>query len=276
MKIALFSDVHGNRHALAAVLQDLGAWRPDRVIVNGDLVNRGPHSLECFERVMERAARGGWYLVRGNHESFVLRVADGEAETAGIDYAITEFTHWTRAQLGIEAELLRDWSDELIFEGPCGGTIHATHGSMMSNRHGVYEHHSPEEMGLRVSPDADLFLTAHTHKPHGFRYRGTYAVNSGSVGTPFDGDRRACYTRLRWDDEVWHVEHVRLPFDYAAAEADFTTSGFMDGGGPLTRVMLAEMVQAKPLIRGWMKDYEGRVRAGELALAESVERFLSR
>ena len=44
MKIAVISDVHGNVPALEAVIEDLHAWQPDQVVVNGDLVSRGPYS----------------------------------------------------------------------------------------------------------------------------------------------------------------------------------------------------------------------------------------
>ena len=49
MRIAVLSDIHGNLPALRAVLADIDSWRPDLVILNGDLVNRGPSSLECLE-----------------------------------------------------------------------------------------------------------------------------------------------------------------------------------------------------------------------------------
>jgi diadenosine tetraphosphatase ApaH/serine/threonine PP2A family protein phosphatase len=41
-------------------------------------------------------------------------------------------------------------------------------------------------------------------------------VNPGSVGLSFDGDPRAAYALVHDDDRV---EHVRLPYDVAAAAA---------------------------------------------------------
>ena len=48
MKIAVLADIHGNLPALEAVAAHVEAWQPDRVIVAGDLVNRGPRPLECL------------------------------------------------------------------------------------------------------------------------------------------------------------------------------------------------------------------------------------
>ena len=60
MKIALLSDIHGNVAALQAVLADIDAWQPDQVIVNGDVVNRGPDSPTCWQMIADRRAQPGW------------------------------------------------------------------------------------------------------------------------------------------------------------------------------------------------------------------------
>ena len=54
MKIAILSDVHGNLPALTAVLEDIERWRADQVIVNGDLVSRGPYRLDCLRLLQAR------------------------------------------------------------------------------------------------------------------------------------------------------------------------------------------------------------------------------
>jgi predicted phosphodiesterase len=41
MKIAVFSDVHGNRFALEAVLQDISSHKPDLMLNLGDTVLGG-------------------------------------------------------------------------------------------------------------------------------------------------------------------------------------------------------------------------------------------
>ena len=42
MKLAVLADIHANLPALLAVLDSIDAWRPDAVVVAGDIVNRGP------------------------------------------------------------------------------------------------------------------------------------------------------------------------------------------------------------------------------------------
>ena len=47
MKIALFSDVHGNLQALNAVLDSIKEEKVDKIICLGDVIAIGPNSREC-------------------------------------------------------------------------------------------------------------------------------------------------------------------------------------------------------------------------------------
>lgn len=51
MKLAIIADIHGNRYALEAVLIDIARQGVDRVVVNGDMVNRGPDNVAVMERL---------------------------------------------------------------------------------------------------------------------------------------------------------------------------------------------------------------------------------
>ena len=53
MRIAILADVHGNLPALEAVLTDIEEQGVDRVIVNGDSVNRGPESVPVMRTLAE-------------------------------------------------------------------------------------------------------------------------------------------------------------------------------------------------------------------------------
>jgi len=58
MRIALFSDIHGNRHALEAVLRDIEEQRPDRVYCLGDLVGYGAFPDAVVEHPRRRVSHG--------------------------------------------------------------------------------------------------------------------------------------------------------------------------------------------------------------------------
>lgn len=67
MKIAIFSDIHGNLPAFEKMLKDAG--NVDQYICLGDVVNYGPWSNECVEFVSKLK---NCILISGNHEKYFL------------------------------------------------------------------------------------------------------------------------------------------------------------------------------------------------------------
>lgn len=68
MRLAIFSDVHGNLPALELMLRDAGVV--DGFISLGDTVNYGPWGNECVDLV---ASLPNTVLIVGNHEDYFLR-----------------------------------------------------------------------------------------------------------------------------------------------------------------------------------------------------------
>lgn len=67
MKLAIFSDIHGNLPALEKMIKDVGVV--DRYICLGDVVNYGPWSNECVEylHTLQNTT-----ILMGNHEEDFL------------------------------------------------------------------------------------------------------------------------------------------------------------------------------------------------------------
>ncbi len=63
MRVAIVSDIHGNRRAFEAVLNDLRQVAPDFVVHGGDLAAGGGAPGGNHR---SRSARSGWPGVRGN------------------------------------------------------------------------------------------------------------------------------------------------------------------------------------------------------------------
>ncbi|NJM39988.1 MAG: metallophosphoesterase, partial [Anaerolineae bacterium] len=72
MKLAILADIHANSVALQEVVAHIDRWKPELVIVAGDIVNRGPRPAECLALVQQRRQTDGWLVVRGNHEDYVV------------------------------------------------------------------------------------------------------------------------------------------------------------------------------------------------------------
>jgi len=274
MRIAVLSDIHGNLPALRAVLADLDGWRPDRVIVNGDVVNRGPNSRECLEIICERMALQHWQVVAGNHEEFVLHCADNPAGGSVIDDQFRLFTDWTVAQLGDAVDRLRDWPDGLSFNGDDGLTAVVRHGSVLGSRDGIHDGMSDSDLDDRIPGNCHLFLTAHTHAAFSRRHGDRLIVNSGSVGSPFDGDNRACYARITGEGRRWHCQPVRVDYEIETARRNFVDSGFLAEAGPFAALFLAELMHARHLTREWSQTHEAAVRRGQQSADDAIGGFL--
>lgn len=273
MKIAVVSDIHGNVPALQAVLEDIEHWGPDELIVNGDLVSRGPYSLACL-RLLQAQSAPAHYL-RGNHEDLVLACADGGPDPEDPTFDLRRFAHWTAEQLGDALEDLRGWGEHIDLTALEGGaSVHVTHGSRLGNRDGIFPETDDEALRRKLGDPRDLFIASHTHKPLLRPFGDTLVVNVGSVGQPFDQDPRAAYGRFAFRRGRWRAEIKRIAFDRAQALRDLEDSGFLDAGGPVTRLIRHELQHTRMQVGKWAVRYLPAVKAGEISVAASVDAYL--
>lgn len=275
MKIAVLSDIHGNLPALRAVAKDIDTWQPDLVVVNGDIVNRGPCSQAALRFVLDKRESSGWHLLRGNHEDFLLRCGHPDSKLTGPAAEINRFVHFAYQQLNGELEVLHAMPERFSWFAPDSSEFRVIHASMRSNRDGIYSELTDEELQQRIMPPPSLFVTGHTHQPWIRKVNDTLVVNAGSAGAPFDLDWRPSYGRFTWDPQQgWQAEIARVEYDRTLIERDYVRSGFLQEGGPLAQIMLVELRRARGLISHWSSQYEKAVTDGEISLEESVKRIL--
>ncbi|HWS01977.1 MAG TPA: metallophosphoesterase family protein [Gammaproteobacteria bacterium] len=273
MKLAVLSDIHGNIPALNAVLEDIARWHPDQIIVNGDLVSRGPYSLDCL-RLLQTRFPDARFLT-GNHETYVLRCADYPADADSPTCDIDRFADWARLQLGAAVDEIRTWGDHLDLTGLDGGaSAHITHGSRLGNRDGISTRTADADLPAKLGEPRDLFVGSHTHKPLLRRFNATLVVNTGSVGQPMDGDARAAYGRFTLHAGVWEAEIMRVAYDNAQAERDFIESGFLAEAGPMAKLIYLELQQSRAHVGPWHRIYIDAIKAREITVADAVEVYL--
>ena len=210
MRIAIFSDVHGNLPALDAVLADLRSRQPDVVYCLGDLVGYAPFPNEVVERIRHDAIP----TIMGNYDDGV----GFERDDCGCAYREEEEKRrgdqslaWTKDHVTAENKaFLRTLTPEIRFEAD-GRRVLLVHGSPRKINEYLFEDRPiPSFQRLAASSNADVIVYGHTHKPYTKLVDGVLFLNVGSVGKPKDGDRRACYVVLdpaRLDAQVVRVEY---------------------------------------------------------------------
>ncbi len=233
MRVAIVSDIHGNRRAFDAVLSDLRLVSPDMIVHGGDLAAGGTRPAEIIDQIGEL----GWPGVRGNTDEMLWdpqRLADYAAtapKLAAILSKVAETIPPTRALLG--EERLR-WL----------GCLPAVH------RHERFTlvHASPHDLWRAPAPNASdeelqstyarlsaqVVVYGHIHCSYIRRLQGMTVVNTGSVSQSYDGDRRASYLVL--DGENLTIRRVEYDVE---AEANELLHCALPHAGWLSRILLA-------------------------------------
>ena len=275
MKIAALGDIHGNYQALISVLDHIDRWHPDLVFVLGDIINRGPRSRDCLHLIQEKGKSPTWHIIKGNHEGYVLNIEDPALPHSGLEYELRRVIHFTYETLSREdIQAVKDLPVQISLDVAGDQLVWACHASSAGDRIGIYpDTPGPDLPGL-INTDTNLFLVGHTHQPFIRRWEKTAVINTGSVGLPFDGDTRASYAQLTYQNQSWQGEIVRIVYDQKAAEDDFYSSGFIPQGGALTDLILAELHLGWPQLSKWFRRYETPVLEGEISPQKAVADFL--
>jgi predicted phosphodiesterase len=221
VRVAVFSDVHGNLHALEAVLAAIGDDAPDAVWCLGDVVGYGPRPNECCARVAERAD----LCLVGNHDLVVL----GRLDVAEFSHDAAESARWTAAVLSDES---RRFLEPLTPRATRDG-VELYHASA---RDPIWEYVLTAEAALvsLALTEAPVVLVGHSHvalalslaeerldggvapggAELGLGEADRWLLNPGSVGQPRYGDPRAAYLLLDLPEKRASFRRV----EYAVAQ----------------------------------------------------------
>ncbi len=224
MHVAVLSDIHGNRHALEAVLADVETSAVREIWCLGDIVGYGADPNDCCALVREHAR----VSLAGNHDLAVT----GDISTDDFARGAAMAAEWTREVL--HADHL-EWLSTLQSSGTRGG-VGLYHGSP---RDAVWEYVLSTllaEMCLDAQQER-VALIGHSHVALSFQRpegepatgesrgngdvvdltSGEWLLNPGSVGQPRDGDPRAAWLLL--DLEGATAGWRRVEYDIEGAGA---------------------------------------------------------
>ena len=233
MRIALFSDIHGNREAFAACLEHARQHRPDRMVLLGDFVGYGADPAWVVQQVRDLVAQGA-IAIAGNHDEAAWKGPGGLNATAAAAIA------WTRQQLAPEAlAFLKALPLEVEEEDRL--YVHADASDPAAWR---YVTEQEEARRSLVATTQRLTFCGHVHTPRLYGITATDKLTAfrptagmavplprprqwlavlGAVGQPRDGDPAACWGMLDAANSqfTWH----RVPYDVAAAAEKIRDAG---------------------------------------------------
>jgi predicted phosphodiesterase len=224
MRVAIVSDIHGNRHAFEAVLDAIEGSDCEEMWCLGDLVGYGAEPDACVELARRHAA----ICLAGNHDLGVRGDLPLEQFSRGAALA----ARWTQETISAQT---REYLAKLepVELGERVGLYHA------SPRDPIWEY-------VLSALQADLCLDSQTHRVCLIGHShvalsfsrlpgeaatgqtradqeeleleaGDWLVNPGSAGQPRDGDPRAAWLEL--DLDGWSAIYHRTDYDIDGAAA---------------------------------------------------------
>lgn len=208
-KYAILSDIHGNLHALNAVIDDLEYI--DKLILLGDLIDYGMQSNEVVSYIKENFSDKIICNIWGNHERAILT---GDFNFFSSERGV-ESAKFTESQLSDDS---KDYlNNKLVNEGKYefnldDNNVLAVHGSLNDY---FWKAIFPDNVNGDYS-DYDIVLSGHSHYPHVFQKfyevdnpnmrnkKSVLFINPGSVGQPRNHNPNAQYAIL--DTELMSVD----------------------------------------------------------------------
>jgi predicted phosphodiesterase len=233
MRVAIVSDIHGNRRAFEAVLADLRQVAADVVVHGGDLASSGAHPVEIIDQIRSL----GWPGVCGNTDEMLwaperlAEFAAAQPKLAGLMARIQETIPPTRASIG--EERLR-WLEGLpcLYSQPGFSLVHASPDDLWR---APMPNASDDELQKTYAPlRARIVVYGHIHRPYVRRLQGMTVANTGSVSQSYDGDRRASYLVI--DGES--ITNRRVEYDVESEAKELLHSGLPHADW-MARILLA-------------------------------------
>jgi len=244
MRIAIFSDVHGNLTALQTVLDHISSQPDiDHVVFAGDLCLVGPRPQACIDMVRQQDI----ICLVGNTDQWILSpppITDDMDESMRVRrMQLQAICRWTARQLDRDS---LDWIDSLN-----GSFSKAFSPSADPAKGLLIVHANPVDVNQIIFPPVDEQLKlygkvrqsddeldpllsdvhegyiafGHIHIPNVRYWKDKVLVNVSSVSLPGDGDSRAKYVLLSWlDTEGWTIENIRLSYAVESEISAFQNS----------------------------------------------------
>lgn len=248
MRLAVFSDIHGNITAFDAVLADLEAQGSvDHIWFLGDLVAVGPRPVECIQRLKtfvearegDETLKGTFHAISGNNDRYLVRNArhdqsppEDEEKFLAMrkDIISIEEAHiWTLSRLSFEDyTYLAKLGWETALQVPNYGRVIGYHG-VPGNDEGYLRPDTEEEEACDMLLDREgrLGIGGHIHVQMDRTLRtGWRVINVGSVGMSAEMPGKAQYGIFTFTGDHVEVDLRAVPYDIESVIQDYDQVGF--------------------------------------------------
>jgi len=243
MRIAVFSDIHGNSFALKAVLDDIATnGHFDALVAAGDISLGGSDPVGCVDLLREVGA----IAVYGNTDRYLtepdnpppdeLHLKKWDHLRAQVDWALHRLGDERVSWLCMLPFSLRfspppDFNDDLlIFHGNPQNVIDFIFPPPEQQPAYFDKVLQPDEDNdlakLMQGVTAKICAFGHMHITSTRKWREYTLVNVAPCSMPaLDKDPRARYTIFDWKNDCWQINRKYVEYDYRQEVAALQASG---------------------------------------------------
>jgi len=186
MKLAVFSDIHGNISYFRSCLSKMSEYQVDKYIFLGDAVGYMPYAVEVLELLNSINAD----CLLGNHEAMLCNLLDYSSDNDEIYQLKSTASNMPEHRY----KQIKAWLPYKVISLD-NKNILFVHGSPWNPLAGYMYPDSPER--YYDNPQFDFIFLGHSHYPFISKNVYTTIVNAGSIGLPRDSGNMPSF--VIWD-----------------------------------------------------------------------------
>lgn len=249
MKIAIISDIHGNKLAFDEVLKDIKENECDKIFCLGDIAMAGYDPNYTIEKCIELQSRLGlnFEIIQGNTDKLLSSYSDitfekVKSKSSPMAHAlISDKTLIKKENLEYLKKLPESKMVTVVYKKR-SLRIQLVHGSPRRQDENITPFLTMDEVENIVERSyADIIFCGHTHIPCGYMLNsGKQVVNVGSVGRSMIPSKIPVYAILKINDNgTFEIEHKFISYDNVKVSKLIAKRGFPEAD-KLAKMFLEE------------------------------------
>ncbi len=273
MRYAAISDIHGNFHALKAVIDDAKKHEADKFLFLGDYIGDFPYPNEVVELIEGLSSKE---IIAGNKEEYLCNISKIPPESrtdrqfAPMYWNYDELTGENLSflmnlpkRIDLE-EIHMSHSSRDFFALPESGIMRSSVFFEKMTKH-EFSHTDYLEMmkaylsyedeimaAIKVLPKG-IYVFGHSHLQWHAELDGRILVNPGSCGAPLDFDTAAPYTIIDVDNDGVKIEERRVEYDLNSAKESLLQSSLYSVAEVWGDIMISHLMTAKEKVNFFLE-----------------------
>jgi len=214
MKIAVFSDIHGNYEALESIYNDIKKNNVDEIIFLGDAIGIGPQPIKCLEFIMNHS---DITMLLGNHEERQMKESNVDFYKEGNRHHLWVHKQITKSHLDFINKLPIYLEKEYY-----GKKFYFSHFFLKSMKHNnlYYPFETIEDYELlkklKEKINCDYIFVGHHHI--NYEYPDLGIIDVGTSGCVYDN--KTSYYLVNINDNITYEKKI-ITYDRKSFEKSF-------------------------------------------------------